>query len=78
MHEESSSRRYGVWLVIAIVVGTLLYVGISSRRGGSFASFQGKKLPSIESDGTWLNSEAPLSWASLNGNVVWLEFSFIH
>lgn len=41
-------------------------------------SFLGQTPPSIESGGTWLNVESPLSAQKLSGKVVWLEFSFLH
>ncbi|MDP7276293.1 MAG: hypothetical protein QF363_12500 [Planctomycetaceae bacterium] len=41
-------------------------------------SFLGQPPPSIESGGTWLNVESPLSAKKMAGKVIWLEFSFLH
>jgi len=46
--------------------------------GGSYPSYAGESLPPLKSSGTWLNSAAPITWDTLSGEVVWLEFSFLH
>ena len=76
---EAKKKSTGIvfWLVIAGLVLT----GASYFRsgdGGSYPSFAGGSLPPIQSSGTWLNSVAPITWDTLSGDVVWLEFSFLH
>ncbi len=34
--------------------------------------------PALRSSGQWLNSPEPVTWSSLRGKVVWLEFGFLH
>ena len=77
--QESRSNDGMFWLVlgIAALAGAYLFRG-GGMEGGSFQSFANRQLPAIESSGTWINSESPISWSSMAGKVVWLEFSFIH
>ena len=50
----------------------------ASRPSGLYETFQDQPLPEIGSSGTWINTDEPLTLASLRGNLVWLEFSFMH
>jgi hypothetical protein len=52
--------------------------GLRVAGGGLMGDFQGEVPPVIESQGTWLNAEGPLTLSELRGQVVWLEFSFLH
>ena len=53
--------------------------GMNLGSGGrTHGSFLGEGPPSLEAGGTWLNVDSPLTIRGLAGNVVWLEFSFLH
>ena len=66
--KEVPMRSIGWFLAIALVVGYFMF-----PRG-----LAGKLPPVLAQDGVrWLNS-GPLTWDELRGDVVWLEFSFMH
>ena len=65
------------WLVPLACLALVGYMLLTSA-GGRAGEFIGKTAPSLDSAGTWINARGPLSWDSLGGKVVWLEFSFLH
>ena len=65
------------WLVPIACLALVAYLLLTSVRGGA-KRFVGQDAPSLDSAGTWINARAPLTWESLGGKVVWLEFSFLH
>lgn len=62
---------------LLLIGGAVLIYFLFARPIG-FNDFKGRQPPSLASQGTWLNSTTPISWDSLLGDVVWLEFSFLH
>ena len=68
------------WLASAALAISMLCAGCANPMDGSsryLNSYMNESPPEL-SDGVWLNSEQPLSLAALRGQVVWLEFSFLH
>ena len=65
--------------IVFAVVGTALYL-LFGRGSGAVNSFKEKAMPAIHTNAaaTWLNTDSPISFDSLKGKVVWLEFSFLH
>jgi len=66
-------------------VSTLMVAALASFSGGcgrsvefSATSFLNKVPPELATSGIALNSDGPLQLAALQGQVVWLEFSFLH
>ncbi len=66
------------------VIGTAACVALASLATGcgqaefSAASFANKVPPELSAAGTWLNTDEPLQLADLHGELVWLEFGFLH
>jgi hypothetical protein len=66
-------KRLGVGLVAAG-----LALGVAHAEGKLYSnSFQGKAPPELAGS-QWLNAEAPLTLKGLQGQVVYLEFGFLH
>ena len=76
MEDKKNASNLWFWLVMAclVVLGMVYFRGAD----GTLRSYVGRSLPPIKSSGTWLNTAAPQSWDTLTGDVVWLEFSFLH
>jgi hypothetical protein len=88
----SSPQSTKCCLVAALVIGggsglllLLLFfaaVWVTSLRSSGtsslYNSYLGAEPPPLASSGTWLNVQEPLELADLQGQTVWLEFSFMH
>jgi hypothetical protein len=71
------SRRPLLALVLSLAAATLP-LGLASCGRGSDDPFVGKKPPSIDTtSGTWVNTDSPLSWKGLIGQVVYVQFGFL-
>jgi hypothetical protein len=77
---EDPSKKSGLffWLLIgaAVIAGAYFFRG--GAQEGTFRSYAKGRFPSLASEGHWFNSDTPVTWDSLAGQVVWLEFSFLH
>jgi hypothetical protein len=64
---------------IAVVATAAAFaVGLASCGKGGDDRFVGHAPPSIETTtGAWLNTDAPLTWKGLIGQVVYLQFGFL-
>jgi ABC-type uncharacterized transport system permease subunit len=78
MNQTQSKSKIRWLAALAIGVVAVYAYWMVGRRGGEIMRYQGQAPPSLASVGTWMNSASPLSWDSLGGQVVWLEFSFLH
>lgn len=73
---EQNPRTGVIFLIVLLGCAVLYFIGEPRNKGG-FTSFLGKEPPEFVNDGTWINSP-PLSLAEIRGDVVWLEFGFLH
>ena len=68
-------RPLAVLLALAVAA---LPLGLASCGRGSDDPFVGKPPPSLEtSTGTWFNTDGPLAWKGLIGQVVYVQFGFL-
>lgn len=65
----------GIMLLAVTLWTTMRFEGMASLEPPKHVV---ENPPEIASAGTWLNTDQPLTLADLRGNVVWLEFSFLH
>ena len=68
----TQSRKTLVWILL-IAAGLVAWTFVSRS-----SNLVGRSPRSLASAGTWINSESALDWDQLKGDVVWLEFSFLH
>lgn len=72
------SRR---WSLVSLTLALLTVAGCGGEMGGGggsayFNSYLGQAPPALGA-GNWINSDG-LTLDALKGQVVWLEFSFLH
>ena len=57
----------------------LVVAGALASCGGPDDPFVGRAPPSLDApSGTWLGADPPLTWKGLIGQVVYLQFGFLH